>query len=126
MIRLLRRAARPDVDGERGSATVEAALAVSAVVVVLAMALAGTTAVLAQLRCADAAREAARLVARGEAERAERTARRVAPSGALIAIRVAGDEVTVEVSAEPADVLPGLSVRADAVAVLEPGVVGAG
>jgi Flp pilus assembly protein TadG len=116
-----------DTGGERGSATVEAAIAVCAVVVVLAMALAGSAAVLAQLRCIDAAREAARLVARGEPERAEQAARAVAPTGARIAIRVQGDEAVVEVSAEPAGgVLPGLSVHAEALAVLEPGVAGAG
>ena len=114
-------------DGERGSATVEAAIAVCAVVVVLAIALAGSAAVLAQVRCTDAAREAARLVARGEPERAERAARRVAPAGASVVIRVQGDEVVVEVAAEPGrGILPGLSVRAEAMAVLEPGVAGAG
>lgn len=119
-------AARAGIAGERGSATVEAALGVCAVVAVLALALGGSAAVLAQLRCTDAAREAARLVARGEPQQAESVARRVAPSGARVAIRVQGDEVVVEVSAEPAAVLPGLSVRAEAMAVLEPGVVGAG
>jgi Flp pilus assembly protein TadG len=114
-------------DGERGSATVEAAIAVCAVIVVLAIALAGSAAVLAQVRCTDAAREAARLVARGEPEQAERAARRVAPAGASVVIRVQGDEVVVEVAAEPGrGVLPGLSVRAEAMAVLEPGVAGAG
>jgi Flp pilus assembly protein TadG len=114
-------------DGERGSATVEAAIAVCAVVVVLAIALAGSAAVLAQVRCTDAAREAARLVARGEPEQAERAARRVAPAGASVVIRVQGDEVVVEVAARPGrGILPGLSVRAEAMAVLEPGVAGAG
>jgi Flp pilus assembly protein TadG len=117
--------AAPAVDGERGSATVEAALAVCAVVVVLAMALAGAAAVLGQLRCTDAAREAARLVARGEHGQAEDAARTVAPAGATVIIRVDGDEVIVEVSARPAGgVLPGLSIRAEAMAVLEPGVAG--
>jgi Flp pilus assembly protein TadG len=121
------RTVRASANGERGSATVEAAIAVCAVVVVLGMALAGSAAVLAQLRCTDAAREAARLVARGEPEHAERAARAVAPTGARIAIRVHGDEAVVEVSAEPAgSLLPGVSVRAEAMAVLEPGVAAAG
>jgi TadE-like protein len=120
-------ATRLAVDGEGGSATVEAALAVCAVVVVLAMALAGSAAVLAQLRCTDAAREAARLVARGEPEQAEQAARRVAPAGAQIAVRVQGDEVLVHVGAEPGGgILPGLSIRAEAVAILEPGVAATG
>ncbi len=118
---------RAGADGERGSATVEAAIAVCAVVVVLGMSLAGSAAVLAQLRCTDAAREAARLVARGEPEHAEQAARAMAPSGARIAIQVHADEVVVEVSAEPTGgVLPGVAVRAEALAVLEPGVAGAG
>jgi Flp pilus assembly protein TadG len=113
--------------GERGSATVEAAIAVCAVVVMLAMALAGSAAVLAQMRCIDAAREAARLVARGESARAEQAARRVAPTGASIVVHVQGDEAVVEVAAESAGgVLPGLSVRAEAIAIVEPGVAGAG
>lgn len=114
-------------DGERGSATVEAAIAICAVVVVLAMALAGATAVLDQLRCTDAAREAARLVARGEPARAEQAARTIAPSGADVVVRVHGDEVDVQVSVRAAGgLLPGLSVRAGAMAVMEPGAVSAG
>lgn len=107
--------------GERGSATVEAAIAVCAVVAALALALAGTGAVMAQLRCTDAAREAARLVARGEKERATEVAGRVAPSGAAVEISVQGDEVVVVVSTEPVGGLEALSIRAEAVAVLEPG-----
>lgn len=119
------RAARPSADAERGSATVEAALAVCAVVAVLAMALAGAATVLAQIRCTDAAREAARLVARGDQGAAEQAARRIAPSGADVVISVQGDEVVVQVSARPGDgLLPGLAARAEAVAVLEPGVIG--
>ena len=113
-------------DGERGSATVEAAIAVCAVVVVLAMALAGAGAVFAQLRCTDAAREAARLVARGDQARAEEVARRLAPSGATVSIQVRDDEVTVMVTAEPIGGLDLVSIRAEAMAVLEPGVVGDG
>jgi Flp pilus assembly protein TadG len=117
-------AARASTGGERGSATVEAALAVCAVVVVLALALSGATAVLAQIRCTDAAREAARLVARGERDRADEAARRIAPSGATVMIDVRGDEVAVHVTARPTGLLPGVSVAADAMTVLEPGVEG--
>ena len=114
-------------DGERGSATVEAALAICAVVAVLAMALAGAMAVLAQLRCTDAAREAARLAARGEAGRAEQAARSIAPAGAEVAMRMQGDQVIVAVSAQPGGgLLPGVSVRGEAIAVLEPGVASSG
>jgi Flp pilus assembly protein TadG len=118
--------AAPGDEGERGTATVEAAIALSALAVVLVLATAGVAAMIAQVRCIDAAREAARLVARGEPEQAEQAARKVAPADARIAMRVTADEVTVEVSAEPVDtILPMLTVRGEAMAVLEPGVAGA-
>lgn len=119
------RVTTPGTGGERGSATVEAALALCALVVVVALALAGVTAMVAQVRCIDAAREAARLVARGEPERAEQAAREVAPRDAQVAVRISADEVTVVVSAEPVGaILPMLTVRGEALAVLEPGVAG--
>lgn len=108
--------------GDRGAVTAEAALALCSLVVVLALSLAAVAAVTAQLRCIDAAREAARLVARGERERAEQAALRLAPSGAGVQIEVRGDEVTVLVAADPVGgLLPGVDVRAEAFAVLEPG-----
>lgn len=109
--------------GERGSVSVEAALALCSLVVVLALALGGVAAVSAQLRCVDAAREAARLTARGEQDRAGEVAARIAPRDARVEVQVRGDEVLVEVSAAPAGaLLPGLDVRARAIAVLEPSV----
>ena len=45
--------------------TVEAAFAIAALVVVLVLCVSGLTAVSMQVRCVDAAREAARLAARG-------------------------------------------------------------
>jgi hypothetical protein len=90
------------------------------------MALGGISMVVAQVRCIDAAREAARLVARGEHGRAADAAREVAPGDARVSVQVAGDEVRVEVSAEPVGgLLPALTVRAEALAILEPGVGGA-
>lgn len=107
---------------DRGTVTVEAALALCSLVVVLALMLAAVSAVAAQLRCVDAAREAARLTARGEPDRAEDLARRIAPRGAVVAVTVTGDEITARVSADPvAGLLPGIEVGAEAVAVLEPG-----
>jgi uncharacterized membrane protein YgcG len=104
---------------------VEAALALCAVVVVLVLALSAVMAVFAQLRCTDAAREAARLVARGEAERAGNVVRQIAPAGARLSVGVVGDEVSVEVTAEPAGgLLPGVRLRAQAYSVLEPQAVG--
>ena len=109
-------------DGDRGTVTVEAALALCSLVVVLALVLAAVSAVAAQLRCVDAAREAARLTARGEQDRAENLARRIAPRGAMVQVSVRGDEVTARVSVDPvAGLLPGIEVGAEAAAVLEPG-----
>ena len=111
-----------DRDGDRGTVTVEAALALCSLVVVLALVLAAVSAVAAQLRCVDAAREAARLTARGEQDRAENLALRIAPRGAMVQVTVRGDEVTARVSVDPvAGLLPGIEVGAEAAAVLEPG-----
>ncbi|MGH4010489.1 MAG: TadE family type IV pilus minor pilin [Pseudonocardiaceae bacterium] len=114
----------PTIDqaGDRGTVTVEAALALCSLMVVLALVLAAVSAVTAQLRCVDAAREAARLTARGEQDRAKDLARRIAPRGAAVEVTVRGDEITARVSADPvAGLLPGIKVGAEAVAVLEPG-----
>ena len=114
-------------DGDRGAVTVEAALALCSLVLVLALALSGLSAVGAQLRCQDAAREAARLVTRGEPERARQVAASIAPEGARVDVRISGDEVTVGVAGPAVRLLPGLVVSARAVGVLEPGVLpGAG
>ncbi|GGM45049.1 hypothetical protein GCM10012275_15120 [Longimycelium tulufanense] len=107
--------------GDKGAVTVEAALGVCAVVIVLALALAGVAAVLSQLRCTDAAREAARLAARGEADRAPEAVQQIAPKGAHLALHTEGDTVRVEVTDQPSPLLPGLTIRAEAYAVLEPG-----
>jgi Flp pilus assembly protein TadG len=106
---------------DRGTVTVEAALALCSLIVILALVLGAVSAVAAQLRCIDAAREAARLTARGEHDRAEELARRIAPRGAVVAVAIRGDEVTARVSANPvAGLLPGLKVGAEGVAILEP------
>lgn len=103
--------------------TVEAAVVVFGLVLVLVLGAAGVAAVIGQLRCVDAAREAARLVARGEPEQVDSMVRAIAPAGAGVAVRTEGDTVRVEVTAEPAGgLLPGVHLRALAFAVLEPGV----
>jgi Flp pilus assembly protein TadG len=107
---------------DRGAVTVEAAIALSSLVVVLGLILAGVAAVAGQLQCTDAAREAARLVTRGQRQLAEEAVRNIAPSGSRLAVRGEGDTVTVEVFAEPlGGLLPGLELRAEAYGVLEPG-----
>ncbi|MGH3623330.1 MAG: TadE family type IV pilus minor pilin [Sciscionella sp.] len=103
--------------------TVEAAVALSAFVAVLAMVLSGVSAVLDQIRCTDAAREAARLVARGDSARATDAVHRIAPTRATLSVQVNGDEVTVTVAVDDVtDLLPGLDVGARAYAVAEPAV----
>ncbi|WP_447005256.1 TadE family type IV pilus minor pilin [Saccharothrix isguenensis] len=103
---------------DRGGVTVEAAVAVCGLVAVLALGLAAVMAVVGQLQCTDAAREAARLVARGDDARADRVAGEIAPRGARWAIRREGDTAWVEVTASRL----GVQLRARAYAVLEPGV----
>lgn len=95
-------------------------MAIAALVVVLACALGGVAAISGQVRCLDAAREAARLAARGDTTAADAAARRVAPPGAAVEIRRAGDFVEARVSTRSA-LLPGIVISAGALAAAEPG-----
>ena len=107
---------------DRGSVTVEAAVALSAVVVVLVGCLTGLACVIAQLRCTDAAREAARLAARGDLAAARSAAAGLAPSGFSLSLDDDGDLVSASV-AGPAvgGMLPGVRISAIQVAAREPG-----
>jgi hypothetical protein len=91
------------------------------VVVVLVLCLAGLTAVGMQMRCLDAAREAARLAARGDQHSATETARRIAPGGATVDVARDGTFVVARVDAR-SPLLPGVVIAARAVAATEPGV----
>ncbi|MCE7009297.1 pilus assembly protein [Kibdelosporangium philippinense] len=114
-----------DQAGDRGAVTVEGAIALAVVTTVFALFLAGFFAVTAHLRCVDAAREAARLVARGEPDRAREAAAKIAPSGADVRVATDGDQINVEVSLEPVgDLLPDLAITGTAFAVAEPEAVG--
>ena len=113
--------ARPDLD--RGAVTVEAAIAVGTLVLATLTAVGSVAAVATSVRCTDAARELARLAARGEPDRARAVATQIAPTGALIELTTRGDEVVAEVSASPVAPLPVL-IGSRAVAVLEPGADG--
>ncbi|QWZ10663.1 pilus assembly protein [Nocardioides panacis] len=80
-----------------------------------------------QVRVVDAARETARAVARDDAAgSATALGRRVAPDGSRITVREDGDTVVVRVRTEvhgPGGLfgfLPGVDVRAEAVAAREP------
>lgn len=113
-------ASRTGLD-DRGAVTVEAALALGAFVVVLAVALGAVAAAATQLHCVDAAREAVRLAARGDLAGAQRLAAQIAPGSALT-IRRDGTEIRAEVTAEPpGGLLPGVHLRAVAYALPEPG-----
>lgn len=107
---------------DAGFVTVEAALGLAALTVVFALLLAGVCAAADQVRCTDAAREAARLLARGDPAKAEDAARRIAPPGARLDVQRQGETITAEVRADPSvPLLPGLHLRARAYAVAEPG-----
>ncbi len=103
-----------------GGVTVEAAFAIAALVVVLILCVAGLTAVSMQVRCIDAAREAARLAARGDDGSASGAAQGIAPDGAAVRLRRDGEFVIARVTAN-SPLLPGITIAAEAVAAAEPG-----
>lgn len=107
-------------DRDRGAVTVEAALAIGSLVVVLSLLVGGLMAGVGQLRCVDAAVEAARLIARGDAQRARDAVAHTAPSGATYSVAINGDGIRTQVTAE--SVLPLVELRGSAHAVVEPGV----
>ncbi len=117
---------------DRGAVTAEAALVLPLLVAVTA-ALCWLLAVgAAQVRAVDAAREAARAVARGDdPETARSLARRISPEATSVSVVRSGDEVRVEVSggvpgplgaAGLGGAVPDARVGATAVALVEPGV----
>lgn len=114
---------RPERD--RGSVTVEAALALCGLAVFLVLAVGAIVAVTAAVRCTDAARELARLAARGEPDRGREIAAALAPAGAHLVLTggaLTDDPLVAEVSTEPLAPLP-VRVRGRAVAAPEPGSV---
>ncbi|WP_255498291.1 TadE family type IV pilus minor pilin [Nakamurella sp. PAMC28650] len=109
--------------GDRGSVTVEAALVLAVLTVVVAACLAGIGCVIAQMRCVDAAREAARLSGRGDSAAAAAAVAQIAPQGAVLTVQFDGDMVTATVHVGAVSgLLPGVSVGATATAVKEQGV----
>jgi hypothetical protein len=87
--------------------------------VVLVACLAGLSAMVVQVRCIDAAREAARLAARGDEAMGVDAARRVGPTDAVVEVRVDGDFVVATVSAS-SPLWLGIPITAVAVAAREP------
>jgi Flp pilus assembly protein TadG len=116
---------RRDDDREAGMVTAETAVVLPVLLLVLAGAVAAVVVVGAQLRCVDAAREAARAAARGDTAAAVvQVAQGAAPDGAVTDVGGDGDTVRVTVSAivSPLGPLPWrLEVSATASGVREPG-----
>jgi Tfp pilus assembly protein PilX len=109
------------VRGDRGSATAEFAVALPALVLLLLFAVGTVNAVLARMRCVDAARDAALAQSRGGD--GARAAYRRAPADAAVSVRADGDLVyaIVSVTVRPLGRhLPGVTVSGDAVAEVEP------
>ncbi len=94
-------------------------MGVVTLVAVLVVCLAGITAVSMQVRCIDAAREAARLAARGDDRSAAATARGIAPDGALVQLRRDGEFIVATVTAR-SSLLPTLGITATGVSAVEP------
>lgn len=86
--------------GESGAVTAETAVVLPALVVVFAVLATGAQAVQRQLACADAARVAARLAARGESvDDVRRAAQSVAPDRAGVSVVRSDGLVRVTVTA---------------------------
>ncbi len=101
--------------------TVEAALVLPLLIFVFAACLAGIGCLAMQLRCLDAAREAARLAGRGDLAAAREAAAELS-GGASVDIQFDGNLVRVRVSARPlAGLLPGIALEGVAVAAVEVG-----
>jgi len=123
-------AGRPGVGGpgaasDRGSATVELAIALPAVVAVLGAVLAVGTAAAAHLSCADGARAGARQAALGSSDaEVVAVAQRVAGAGAAVAVDHDGVWVRVEVRRSAVGWLDGvggpLTATGSATAWVEP------
>lgn len=102
--------------------TAELAAALPVLVLVLAVAVSAVSVSAARIRAMDAAREAARAAARGDAGRALTLARAVAPD-VQITIARSGDQIVATASIHQhllASWLPAVTVTARAVAAVEP------
>ena len=111
---------------ESGAATAELALGIPLLVALTAGLVWMLAVGAAQVRVIDASREAARAVARGDdVASARQVAARIAPAGARVQVDVGGTEVVVTTTARVTgpggllDSLPGVTVAAEAVAVVE-------
>lgn len=107
------------VRSDDGAVTVEAAIGIASIVTVVVLCIGAIAAASTQVRCIDAAREAARLAARGDRAAAVDVADRVAPAGADIDVREDGEFVVATVRAG-VSLLPLIELSAEAVAAREP------
>jgi Flp pilus assembly protein TadG len=107
---------------DAGTVTAELAAALPVLVLVLAVALSAVAMASSRVRLQDAAREAARLAARGDVAAARRVAHQVAPGAQLRLDTSDGEVVAVLIATvHPlTHVLPGLHVEERAVAAAEP------
>ncbi|WP_210651242.1 TadE family protein [Nocardioides sp. SYSU D00065] len=111
---------------DQGAATAELALGIPLLVALTAGLVWMLAVGAAQVRVIDASREAARAVARGDdPAAAQAVAVRIAPDGARVRLEVGEGRVVVTTSARVSGpggllgALPGVTVTADAVAVVE-------
>lgn len=123
MLRILR---SPRLRGDRGSATAETAIVLPVVVVMVVVILVTGAGIGSQVQLENAARGAARELARGEdASAATATAQEISGPGTQVSIRSEGDWVHVQVTRTlqlDAGILAGASweLSADASARREP------
>lgn len=117
---------RPCRGGERGAVTAELALALPILLAVTAGLVWLLAVAVAQVRTVDAAREAARALARGDdPDAAVALGEQVAPDGVRITVVRSGDRVVVRARGRVSGpgglfgAIPGASVRAEAVAIAE-------
>lgn len=112
--------------GERGAVTAELALALPTLLAVTVGLVWLLSVGAAQVRTVDAAREAARALARGDdTAQAVAVGQRVAPPGVRVTVSRSGDRVTARARGRVPgpgglfDFLPGADVSAEAVALAE-------
>jgi TadE-like protein len=108
--------------------TAETATVLPVLALLLSFGLWAVSAASAQVRCSDAAREAARAAARGEPDLVVRSdALRAAPVGARVSVVENAASITVVVTARAGPLghrLPSITVTGRAVAAREPSDVG--
>lgn len=104
---------------DRGMVTIEAAFAIASIIAVVVISVVGVLAMATHIRCIDAAREVARIAARGDPAQARDVGSQVGPRGASVTLRTVGEMVEARVRVS-VPMLPMLDVGATAVAALEP------